>query len=168
MKNLIMVCWIAIALFVGNAYAKDMKIGVLDFARILEESPQAEKARQSMQEEFAPREKELLETQKKIRSLEDRLARDGAIMSESERAKLERQIISDKREFKRGQDEFRDDINFKRNELLENLQRKLVISIRSYAEKEGFDLLLAEGVVYTTDALNVTNDVLEQLRKDAK
>lgn len=168
MKNLVLLSCLVFVCLAPALSAQELKIGVLDFARVLEESPQAEKARQSMQEEFAPREKALIDMQGKVRSLEDRLARDGAIMSESERAKLEREIISEKREFKRSQDEFRDDINFKRNELLENLQRKLVGSIRSYAEAQGFDLLLAEGVIYATDKLNVTDQVLEQLRKDAK
>jgi outer membrane protein len=89
-------------------------------------------------------------------------------MSASERDKLERDLVSDKREFKRKQDQFRDDVNFKQNELVGNLQRKLVGSIRSYATANGFDLLLAEGVIYTSDALNITSEVLAHLRKDAK
>ena len=100
--------------------------------------------------------------------MEERLARDGAIMSRTERDRTERDIISLKREFQRDQDEFRDDLNFKRNEILEQLQRKLITSIRTYAKSNGFDLLLAEGVVYTSDELNVTEQVLGAIKKDAK
>jgi len=145
--------------------AKELKMGVIDIARILEESPQAEKARDTLQKEFAPREERLLETQKKIRTLEEQLARDGAIMSESERTKLERNILSKKRDFKRNQDEFRDDLNFKRNEILEKLQRNLVSSIRKYAKAEGYDILFAEGVIYADDAINVTESMLKNLNK---
>ncbi len=148
--------------------ANDLKVGVVDIARVLEESPQAAAARDNLQKEFSPREKKLIEKQKKIRDKEEQLARDGAIMSKSERDRVEREIISLKREFQRDQDEFRDDLNFKRNEILEGLQRKLIGSIRNYAKAKGFDLLLAEGVVYTSDTLNVTEDVLSAIKKDAK
>ena len=121
--NLVLICLLPLVLW-QSASAKDLKMGVIDIARILEESPQAEQARETLQKEFAPREQRLIETQKKIRSMEEQLARDGAIMSESERSKLERNILSKKRDFKRNQDEFRDDLNFKRNEILEKLDRK--------------------------------------------
>lgn len=168
MKKVLVLFGLVVALLSNVIYAKELKIGVLDFARVMEESPQAEKARRSIMDEFAPREQELRKLGESIRSKEERFSRDGAIMSASERDKLERDLVSDKREFKRKQDQFRDDVNFKQNELVGNLQRKLVGSIRKYATANGFDLLLAEGVIYTTDALNVTSDVLEHLRKDAK
>jgi len=151
-----------------NVSAKELKVGVVDIARILEESPQADTARQNLQKEFSPREAKLIEKQKKIRELEERIARDGAIMSRSERDRIEREVLSLKREFQRDQDEFRDDLNFKRNEILENLQRKLIGSIQDYAKSNGFDLLLAEGVVYASDTLNVTEAVLNAIKKDAK
>lgn len=155
-------CWLQVA------SAKELKIGVVDIARVLEESPQAEAARSDLQKEFAPREAKLVEKQKQIREMEERLARDGAIMSRSERDRIERDIIGLKREFQRDQDEFRDDLNFKRGEILEQLQHNLITSIRSYAKGNSFDLLLAEGVVYTSDELNVTEQVLEAIKKDAK
>jgi len=162
--NIGLICLLSLVLW-QSASAKDLKMGVIDIARILEESPQAEQARETLQKEFAPREQRLIETQKKIRSLEEQLARDGAIMSESERNKLERNILSKKRDFKRNQDEFRDDLNFKRNEILEKLQRNLVGSIQKFAKSEGFDLLFAEGVIYADDALNITEQMLEKLKK---
>jgi len=150
------------------SHAADLKIGVVEIARILEESPQAEAARSALQEEFAPREERLVNTQKKIREIEEKLVRDGAIMSESERTKLEREVLSKKRDFKRNQDEFRDDLNFKRNEILETLQRKLVTSIQKFAKDQKYDVLFAEGVIYASDAYNITQDVLDKLKKDAK
>ena len=159
---IVSLCWLQVV------SAKDLKIGVVDIARVLEESPQAEAARADLQKEFAPREAKLVEKQKRIRETEERLARDGAIMSRSERDRVERDIIGLKREFQRDQDEFRDDLNFKRSEILEQLQHKLITSIRGYAKGNGFDLLLAEGVVYTSDELNVTEQVLEAIKKDAK
>lgn len=151
-------------LFAGGVAAKEFKLGVVDIARILEESPQADAARGKMQKEFEPRQKRLMESEDKIRELEEQLSRDGAIMSESERSKLERNIMAKKRDLKRNQDEFRDDVAFKRNEILEGLQRSLIETIRDFAKKESYDILFAEGVIYASDAVNITEEVLTALK----
>jgi len=165
MKNLSIVLLLILPLLVvQNVSAKELKIGVVDIARVLEESPQADAAREKLQNEFSPREKVLVEEQKKIRDLEERLVRDSAIMSESERTKMERKVISMKRDAKRNQDEFREDLNFKRSEILEGLQRKLVTTIQKYAKDQGYDVLLAEGVIYASDSVNITDDVLKKLK----
>ena len=144
--------------------AKDLKVGVVDIARVLEQSPQAEVARKKLQDEFSPREKDLVAEQKKIRTLEEQLVRDGAIMSASERAKLERKVVSMKRDAKRNQDEFREDLNFKRNEILETLQRKLIGTIQKHAKDSGYDILLAEGVIYASDSINITEEILAKMK----
>jgi len=151
-------------LVLQNVSAKELKVGVVDIARVLEASPQAEIARKKLQDEFTPREKALISEQEKIRNLEEQLVRDGAIMSESERNRIERKVLSSKRDAKRNQDEFREDLNFKRSEILDNLQRKLVATIQQYAKDEGFDILLAEGVIYASDSINITEDVLAKLK----
>ena len=152
----------------GVTLAANLKIGVVNMARIMEEAPQAEAARNSMQKEFAPRERELVELQKSIRSAEEKLARNGAIMSESERGKMERDILSKKRDFQRDQEAFRDDITFKRNEILEKLQRELIGIIQTYAKNEKYDVLLAEGVVYMSQSVDATEQVLAELKKKSK
>jgi outer membrane protein len=151
-----------------SAVAAGLNIGVVDIAKILDEAPQAEAARSGLEREFGPRERELVAAQKKIKELEDKLSRDGAVMSESERGNLERDIMQRKREAKRDQDAFRDDLNFKRNEALEKLQQQMVTAIRGFANEKKYDLILAEGVVYMSDTLDVTSQVLEHLKRQDK
>ncbi|MDH5302329.1 MAG: OmpH family outer membrane protein [Gammaproteobacteria bacterium] len=154
-----------VVLVLGSTWAQaaDLKIGVVNVPKILEESPPAIAARDALQREFEPRERELLATQASLRKLEERLNRDGSIMSEAERSKLEREVLTKQRDFKHDQDGFREDLAMKRRELVENLQRQLVDSIRAYAEEKKFDLLLAEGVVYVKDSYDVTDEVLRYL-----
>jgi len=155
-----------IILLPGALWAESLKIGVVDLARVLEESPQAEAARSALEQEFAPKEREIIKLQKDIRNVDERLMRDGAIMSDGERAKLERQIIAKKRDMKRSQEEFRDDLNFKRNEVLEKLQRQVVSTIRAFAKEKKYDLLLAEGVIFMSDKVDTTEQVLQRLKSD--
>lgn len=148
----------------GNAMA-EMKIAVVDIARILEESPQAQKARTQLEKEFAPKEQKLKAIQDKIIQLEQKMARDGAIMSESQRTSLERDIIAERRDFKRTQEEIQEDLNFKRRQLLQNLEQEVGKAIEEYSKANKYDLVLSQGIVYWDEKIDVTDAILKKLKK---
>jgi len=159
-----LVAWLSI---VGTvAVAAEMKIGFVNAARVLEEAPQADAARVRLEKEFSPRDKKLVDAQKKVRKLEEKLTRDGAIMSETERRKLERDILSQQRELKRGQEEFREDLNIRRNEAFDTLRRRVFEVINDIAKAEKYDLVISDGVVYADDRIDITGRVVEQLKKE--
>ena len=152
------------SLFSGSA-AAEMKVGFVDTAKLMESAPQVKQAQTNIEAEFEPREKELVELQRKIRAQEDRLARDTAVMSESETSKLERDILSMRRDLKRSQEEFRDDLNIRRNEVLAKLQREIFDAIVAFAKDKKYDLILSQGVVYSSDRVDITDDILKQLNR---
>jgi len=147
------------------AVAADYKIGVVNALKVLEAAPQAEEAKAKLEKEFAGRDRELVSQQKELRSLEERMSKDGAIMSESERAALERDIINTRRDLKRSQDEFREDVNFRRNEEFAKIQKQIVEAIKAEAEDKKYDLILGEGVIYAGKKVDITEDVIKRLTK---
>jgi outer membrane protein len=155
------------ALFAVPVYA-ETTVGVVNFLRMMEEAPQAKAAQSKIESEFAPREQELLALQKEIRKLEDKLAKDGAVMSEAQSNKLEREILSKSRELKRSREEFRDDLNIRKNEVTSQLQRQMLEATRSLAMEKGFDIILGQGVVYANKSADITDMVLEKLASDFK
>ena len=79
-------CLIATCLLlapVGASVAADYKIGVVNAPLVLEKSPQADLARKKLEKEFATRDRDLVAAQKDLKTSEDRLQKDGAIMSEA-------------------------------------------------------------------------------------
>jgi len=146
----------------------ETKVGVVDTVKLMEEAPQAKSAQADIETEFAPREQELVKLQKSIRELEDKAARDGAVMSEKESSKLEREILSQRRELKRSQDEFRDDLNIRKNEVLSKLQRQMYDATVSLAKEKDYDVILGQGVVYSSKSVDITGLVLEKLKAQAK
>ena len=151
-----------VSLFAGAAMA-EMKVGFVDTAKLMESAPQVKDAQGKIEAEFAPREKELVELQRKIRAQEDRLSRDSAVMSESENTKLERDILAMRRDLKRSQEEFRDDLNIRRNEVLAKLQREIFDAIVAFAKEQNYDLIMGQGVVYSSERVDITEAVLKQL-----
>lgn len=151
---------------IAVAQAAELKIGFVNAAQILDKAPQAELARSRLEKEFAPRDKSLVDAQKSLRSLEEKLARDSAVMGDSERRNLERDILAQQRELKRAQDEFREDFNIRRNEELGSLQRQVYEAIVSLAKEEQFDLIVNDGaVIYASEQVDITDQVLRRLTK---
>ena len=142
------------------------KIGAVNAIRVLEKSPQADIARKMIEDEFSPRDKELITEQKSIKELEDKFKNDRAILSEQESAKLERDIISKKRDLKRKQDEFREDLNYRRNEEMVKIQKQIIQSIQKVAKDNEYDLVLSEGVLYASPKIDMSGLVIDYLKKE--
>jgi len=161
-KQILIASVIAIAL-VSSVQAAEVKVGFVNVARILEKAPQAEKAKIALEKEFSPRNKRLLASQKVIKKLDEKLARDAKLMSETEARRLQRDVLEKKRALKRDQDEFREDFNLRRNEELAKLQRLVFEAIKGLSEAEKFDLVLHDGVVYASSAVDITAKVQQRL-----
>jgi len=143
--------------------AADLKLGFVNTARVLEEAPQAEAARKRLEQEFAPRNGEIGEAQRRLKELEEKLARDGAVMSDEERRKLERERLVQQRELKRSREAFNKDFNLRRNEEFSELQKVVADVIVRFAKEQDFDLILETGVIYASDKVDITKTVLERL-----
>jgi outer membrane protein len=83
-------------------------------------------------------------------------------MSEADRAKAEKTLRDQQREFSRKAGEFQDDASTRRNEEIGKVQRYLVTEIQSYANAQGYDLVLGE-VFFAKGALDITANVLAVL-----
>ena len=151
-------------LSINSTFAADTRIGIVNTAKLLKEAPQAEMARKKLESEFAPRDAKIVTLQKSILSLEEKLTKDAAVMSEVARKKQERDIVSRKRDLKRIREEFTEDFNFRRNEELGKLQKLIHESILSLAKEQNYDIILNESVIYSSKQVDITTIVLERLR----
>lgn len=153
---------------VAPAQAADVRIAFVNSSALLEQAPQAELAKKKLEKEFAPREKEIRQAQQSAQSLEQKLNRDGVTMTDSDRSKQEQELNRRLRDLQRMQSNFRDDLNLRKNEELGKLQRLILAAIQAVAKAKGYDLVLAEGVVYAAPNVDITKAVLAQLQADVK
>ena len=150
-------------LMVSAQASAEIKIGYVNFQKLLEEAPQTKSAMQSLENEFAPRRRELLTMQNDMKARDEKFQKEGAVMSEADRSKTEKALRDEQREFSRKAGEFQDDASTRRNEEIGKVQRYLVTEIQAYATAQGFDLVLGEGVFYAKGPLDVTANVLAVL-----
>ncbi|MBP9591322.1 MAG: OmpH family outer membrane protein [Steroidobacteraceae bacterium] len=143
--------------------AAQAKIGVVNVARLLQESPQAQAASQALENEFAARRRDLENQQKDLKAREDKLQKDGAVMAEAERRNAEKTLRDGQRELARKQNEFLEDLNVRRNEALGQLQRNVLQEVQAYAKTAGLDVVVADAL-YASPSVDVTNQVLAALQ----
>jgi outer membrane protein len=139
------------------------KIGVVNVARLLQESPQAQAASQALENEFATRRRELEGQQKDLKAREDKLQKDGAVMAAAERSNAEKTLRDGQREFARKQNEFLEDLNVRRNEVLGQLQRTILQEVQTFAKGAGLDVVVSEAL-YASPSVDVTSQVLSALQ----
>jgi outer membrane protein len=145
----------------------ELKIGYVNYSLLLQDSPDAKVIADQLRNEFLPRQRELQTLQQSLKTREDKLTKDGATMTDDQRAREDKDIRDGERELQRKQSEAQDDFNARRNEELSTLQKSLIEKVRGYAKTQNYDLVVADGVIYATNAVDITPQVLATLQAAA-
>ena len=156
---------LAAALLAGAAAAAaEVKVGFVNVPKVLDQAPQARAADQRLEKEFGPRDSEILGMKRELVQLNEKLAKNSAVMSASERQRQEADMRQMRREIRRLEDEFREDVNLRRSQELGKLQRLVVEVIQNLAKAEKFDLIISDGVIYAGDKVDITDKVINRLK----
>jgi len=148
--------------------SEGLKIGVVNVARLLQESPQAQTAREKLEDEFAPRRREIVAMQTALESKGAALQKDAEVMGAEERDNAQRELRNDERAIVRAQNEFREDLDLRNNEAIGAIQQEVFREVAAYGDSAGFDLVLADGIVYASNRIDITQAVLDRLKANYK
>ncbi len=146
-----------------SAQAQEVKIGVVNIAQLLDQAPQARVAMDALDQEFQPRQREIVAKQTEFQELTEKVQRDLAVLGETERRNAEKELRDLQREVTRLRNEFQEDLNLRRNEELGTLQRSLLKEVQDYAQAAGYDLVVGDGVLFASSAVNITENVLRAM-----
>ncbi len=153
----------SIILNFATAQTSDVRYGVVDMARLVEEYSIIKGVQNILQEEFAVKDEAL-----RTLGLELKKAQDSTIemdLADNARKEHERKLLNLDREYARLAAEFRQDYNLRRNEELYKMQKEITDTILEYAEKNQYDLILESGMIYASDKLQLTDAILDVLRQ---
>jgi outer membrane protein len=151
---------VVLGAFALPATAQELKIGVVSLPALIERAPQTKAAMDALQEEFAPRQREFEAKKKEYEDLAEKTQKDLAVMGETERRNAEKDLRDLQRELTRLQNEFQEDLNLRQNEEYGLLQRAMLKEVQDYAQQQGYDLIVGDGVLYVNSAVNITDEVL--------
>lgn len=158
------ICLLCACALPAVAVSAELKIGYVNAVKVIEEAPQGEAALKKLETEFAPRDKQIVEMQNKLKQLEQDLEKNALVLKDTEHRSKEFEIVSLKRDLRRATQEFREDYNLRRNEELAALQKIVQKTIAEIAKQENYDLVL-ESAVYAGPRADITEKILKKLGK---
>jgi outer membrane protein len=147
------------------AAAASYVIAVIDPNRVVEQSPQYEAARQELQQEVAEREQRLLEQQAQLAELRENLERDAALMSSDEIQRLKNDIRNRDRKLGYAQQEAREDLTLRQNEMRTKLGKQVEEVVTELAKEKSIDLIVSgEDVFYFSERIDISDEVVERMK----
>ena len=109
----------------SGVHAQEFRVGFVNTDRIFREANTAKQAQAKLEQEFARREKELVDLGNNLKTASDKLERDAPTLSEAQRTQRQRTLAEQDRDFQRKRREFQEDLNARKNEELQQvLERK--------------------------------------------
>ncbi len=153
---------VALGLGMAAAQAEDLKIGYVNSERVLREANMAKSAQTKLETEFAKRKKEIDDLAAKLKTTSDRLDKESATMSESERARRQRDLLDMDRDLQRRSREFQEDLNQRKNEELASVVERANRVIKQIFDQEKYDLIVQE-VVFASSRVDITKKVIDAL-----
>lgn len=156
-------CLLLIVAMVPGIALAESKMGYVDVPYLIDNSPQAKAASGELEEQFGPKQQQLQQKQQEFQQLQQKLQKDGLVMSEEERAEAEDRLNQMKRDIQRMQQGFREDLNIERNNAFKGVRQSVMAAVEALAEEEGYDLVVGQGALYASDAVNLTDRVLERM-----
>ncbi len=161
MFNKHLIATLALLALAGGALAEG-KIGFVNSQKILNEAPQAAKAKKKIEKDFEKRDQELQRMAKQLQTLQESLDKNSVTMAESERRAKEREFAELNRDFQRKQREFREDLSQRQNEEMASIFERVNKVIKQVAEAEKFDIIFQEAV-YASPRIDITDKVIKAL-----
>ena len=157
----------AVLVLVSTGAMAEGKIGFVNSQRILNDAPQAARAKKKIEKDFEKRDQELQRIAKQLQGLQESMDKNSVTMAESERRTKEREFGELTRDFQRKQREFREDLSQRQNEEMAAIFERVNKIIKQIAEAEKYDIIFQEAV-YANLRIDITDKVIKALGDGTK
>ena len=164
-RRILAACLFAGALLAG---ARDLhaqapaatRIGYVDMKRLLDNAPQIVAGRSKLEGEFAGRDAALKADEQHLADLR---AKAGAKPADAQ----QREIDALERSIKRQRDTLRNELKARSDQELDNSWREINDAVVAFAREQGYDLIVASPVVYAGPRVDITDKILDRLRRQS-
>jgi len=144
------------------AQGQELKIGFVNLDRVLRDAVPAKAAQTKLEAEFNRREKELTDTETRLKGASDKFEKDAPTLGEGERIRRQRELVDQDRELQRKRREFQEDLNQRKNEELASVLDRANRVVKQIFDQEKFDLILQEAV-FASPRVDITDKVIKAL-----
>lgn len=146
------------------------KIGLVDPARVLNDSNAGKKAKDTLAA-FAKNRQALIEMEEKeLRRMEEDFVKQASVLSAA--AKSEREQIFRRRmaEYQQKAAELNREVQEKQKDVLDNFRDKIEMVVSKVAKRHGLQVVIDKGkggpTIYGDEGLDITGDVIEEFNRE--
>ena len=144
-----------------SGHAESLRIGYVDMKQVLDNAPQVIAGRAKLDQEFRARNDAIEMDELRAEALDMRLQQGD--IAEDSRLQAERDLRELRRNITRRKEDLRDELSFRRTEEIQQLEEQINMAVQEIARMNGYDLILSSPVVFASEALDITDLILEQL-----
>jgi len=145
--------------------AENIKIGFIDSEKVIANLTQYKNSVEKLSREFEPKKQELLDLFNHIELLRENI-KLKKITNTSDSDGIELAKLKDLEDsFEKETEFWQKSMNSKKIKLLNNIESLINISINEYAIEEDYDLILYKDVVFVSDKVNITQQIIKKIEK---
>lgn len=164
-RKLTLACAAWLLLAAGGASA-ELKIAVLDTQRAVIASEEAQGLIEQLRAEVEKEQAKVKELGDQIVALQEKLQKDGEIMSPSETRKVNKDIEDMQIEYQFEVNKLQKELNDRQQELFQQLVPKVDAVLKDLIELEGYDMIMERANLrYVNSKHDITRKVTEKLNE---
>lgn len=153
-------------LLASSVMAADQKIAVVNFQEIMSKIPQTAALMQSLEAEFKDEKTIITQLEKDIKYYQEKIKRDGALMSAKEKEELDVKVKSLFQEYQVKGKALQEKATQRQNQETNKIIALVRQAVDNIAVKQDYDLVLSQqAVVYSKPGASITDIVVEHVSK---
>ncbi len=141
------------------------KLAFVNVSRILKFTPQVKAIEAVLKAGYEKRESELNLREERLNQLKKELKNQRDTLEINKRTELERDILVKARRLKTARIEMEEDIALQKNEEMNRLRLLIAEVIESIAKEKNIDMVFEAGVVYVSDRVDISDQILQRLKE---
>ncbi len=148
--------------FSSSVSAADLKIGLIDTQKILQESNAARKAREAIVKELKDKQAVYQGKERDVLAMQEALKRDRNTLSSEEAGKRQLDLSRSIKELGRLKTDLEEELNRKNRELTARILQEVSDVVEAFRSAEKYTLILEKSNVVTADpAVDVTPRIIQ-------
>jgi len=161
--KLLVTIFLAIVSLSSNS--EEIKIGYIDIEQVVNNLPQYQQSTDDISKEFEPKRQELLALFKRIELVRAKII--NISQSENkENLQIEMSKLSNLEAiFKQDSELWQERIDYRKIDSLQEIEILINNTINELAIIENYDLILYENAAFVSNEINITNKVIEEIKK---
>lgn len=152
--------------FLANSYAMgNAKIGIVDVQKIMQNAPEVKSASDALHKKFAPEQAKILAKQTDLKKMMDKLNRDASVMRDSDKKKLQDQIMTARKEFTTMTQGYEQKVLVAQQQTMQKIVKKVNNIAAQIAKKESLSMVIVrQAVIYPGDAKDITDEIINSMK----